>query len=259
MNYNLTDKFIVLKKRNEKTNCSFHSFESYYIVKKHFTHNFSNHTNIAKAIFLSITLLIFVYRSKAQSTLNFDVGQTFSTFKYSDSQGAINDFTTNITGCFNIGYSYMGQNGIIIRSTAGMRKAGANLVYNENNFDWNLQYTDIHVGVGYIVNRWMLKPYFVASPYFAYMLRGKQEIGENTYDVIKNKTMSTLDYGVCFVPGLKVSLTNTIAFYAEYKQILGLQNLELSSTNNQKTFNRGFSVNLGIAISFIKYNYVTTQ
>lgn len=204
-------------------------------------------------------LTMFSNFSNAQSTVTFDAGQLFSTFKYTDSQGEINDFANNISGCFSVGYSYIGQNGILVRANAGMRKAGASLVYNETNFDWNLQYADIQIGAGYVLNRWMLKPYILASPYFAYLLKGNQQIGENTYDVIKNKTMSTLDYGVCVVPGLKVSLTNTIAFYAEYKQLLGLQNLEKSSTNNQKTFNRGFSVNLGIAISFIKYNYVTTQ
>lgn len=257
MIYNLVKK-PVFEKSHNKINESFYSSDS-YMLQSEFTYNVLNPIIVIRHTILLIALLLFSFASTAQSTVTFDAGQTFSTFKYSDSQGSINDFTNNIAGCFSLGYSYIGQNGIIIRSTAGMRKAGASLVYNETNFDWNLQYADIQIGAGYVFNRWMVKPYFVASPYFAYMLKGRQEIGENSYDVVKNKTMSTLDYGVCFVPGLKVSLTNTIAFYAEYKQILGLQNLEMSSTNNQKTFNRGFSVNLGIAISFIKYNYVTTQ
>lgn len=257
MNYNLIEERVFSKYLN-KINESFYSMDSCMLENK-FLYKVLSPIIFLRYTFLLFSLLLLSFTSTAQSTVTFDAGQTFSTFKYSDSQGPINDFSNNITGCFSLGYSYIGQNGIVIRSTAGMRKAGASLVYNETNFDWNLQYTDIHIGAGYVFNRWMVKPYFVASPYFAYMLKGRQEIGENSYDVVKNRTMSTLDYGVCFVPGLKISLTNTIAFYAEYKQILGLQNLEMSSTNNQKTFNRGFSVNLGIAISFIKYNYVTTQ
>lgn len=240
MNYNLVQKFSPLKKYSKKR-LSKSPFMAFYT-------------------FTSLLLLMLWYNSSnAQSTVTFDAGQTFSKFKYSDSQGAISDFTNNISGCFSIGYSYIGQNGIIIRSNAGMRKGGASLVYNETNVDWSLQYADLNVGAGYSFNRWMVKPYVVVLPYVAYMLKGEQKIGDNTYNVIKNKTMSTLDYGVCFVPGVKVALTNTIAFYAEYKQILGLQNLEVASNNSQKTFNRGFSVNLGVAISFIKYNYVTTQ
>jgi hypothetical protein len=240
MNYNLVQKFSALK-----------NFSKNRLRITHFIGFYS---------FISLLTIVLCYNSsKAQSTVTFDAGQTFSKFKYSDSQGAITDFTNNISGCFSVGYNYIGQNGIIIRSNAGMRKGGASLVYNETNVDWNLQYTDLNIGAGYSFNRWMVKPYVVVLPYVAYMLKGEQKIGDNTYNVIKNKTMSTLDYGVCFVPGLKVALTNTVAFYAEYKQILGLQNLEVTSTNNQKTFNRGFSVNLGVAISFIKYNYVTTQ
>ena len=208
---------------------------------------------------LTSLFMVFTNYSKAQSTVTFDVGQTFSKFKYSDSQGEINDFSNNITGCFSLGYNYFGQNGIIIRGNAGMRKGGASLVYNETDFYWNLQYVDFNIGAGYVFDRLKVKPYIVASPYFAYMLKGEQKIADKTYNVIKNKTMSTLDYGVYVIPGVKVAVTNTLAFYAEYKQIIGLQNLETSSTNNQKTFNRGFSINLGIAISFIKYNYVTTQ
>ncbi len=191
----------------------------------------------------------------AQSAVNIEAGEVFSTYKYSDSQGSEKNFNSNITSCFSLGYQYASNSGLFIKANVGMRKAGATLVYNTTNVDWNTQYACVDLGGGYILNKWRLKPYICASPYFAYMLRGEERLGQYSYDIKANKSMSGTDYGVYISPGLKMALSNFISFYAEYKQILGLQNLETST--GQKSYNRGFSVNLGIAITFIKYNYVT--
>jgi hypothetical protein len=207
---------------------------------------------------LLIILIINVFVTKhlaAQSALNIDAGEVFSTFKYSDSNGSEKNFTSNITSCFSLGYQYTANSGLFIKANVGLRKAGASFVYNKTNIDWNLQYTTVDLGVGYILNKWRLKPYISASPYFAYMLKGEETLGQYSYDIKQNKSMSGTDFGVYISPGVKIALSNFVSFYAEYKQILGLQNLE--TTTGQASYNRGFSVNLGIAITFLKYNYVT--
>jgi hypothetical protein len=203
-------------------------------------------------------VLFFVKHSSAQSNVTFDAGQVFSTYKYTDSQGNTEkDLTSNITGCFSLGYQYVKYNGLFIRTNMGMRKAGASMTVDEMNISWNVQYADANIGLGYMFNKWRLKPYFSASPYFAYMLRANQTIGPDNYDILKNKSLKTTDYGLFLSPGFKIALSNYISFYAEYKYILGLQNLENSS--NQQSFNRGFSINLGVAVTIIKYKYITTH
>ncbi len=212
---------------------------------------------LLKFIILSLVLFLNKY-SAAQSNITFDAGQVFSTFKFIDSQGIQEkNFTNNITGCFSLGYQYKANNGLFIRSNLGMRKGGASLIFNEIDFKWNVQYADAAIGVGYMINKWRLKPYFSASPYFAYMLKGEQTFGPSIYDIKKNKSMASSDYGLYFSPGLKIALSNYVSFYAEYKYILGLQNLEKSA--NQTSFNRGFSINLGVSITIIKYSYATAQ
>jgi hypothetical protein len=215
---------------------------------------------VKKNIFSIIALLSFfvhISGSKGQSTMVFDAGQMFSTYYYKDAQGVIKDFSNNITGCYSLGYHYITNNGLFIRTGISMRKGGASLVYNGINTDWTTQYADINLGAGYMVNKWRVKPYFSASPYFAYMLKGEQTLGQNKYDIKQNKSMKTNDIGVYIIPGLKVALTNYISFYVEYKYLLGLSNIEV--TPGQQAFNRGFSLNLGIAVTFIRYNYVTTR
>ncbi|MES2140472.1 MAG: outer membrane beta-barrel protein [Bacteroidota bacterium] len=206
---------------------------------------------------LLFPVLFFVMQSTAQSNVTFDAGQVFSTFKFTDALGdKEKSLSNNISGCFSLGYQYVLNNGLFIRVNAGMRKAGASMVVDETNINWNIQYADMNLGLGYMLNKWRLKPYFSASPYFGYMLKADQTIGPDTYDIMESKSIKTTDYGLFFSPGFKIALSNLVSFYAEYKYILGLQNLEKS---NQKSFNRGFSINLGVSIALIKYNYVTSK
>ncbi len=91
-----------------------------------------NGKNLSRFVLkLTICVLICVSGSVvAQSSITFDAGQTFSKFKYNDSQGAIKDFSYTINGCFGVGYQYVGASGLFIRAAAGMRKGGASLEYN---------------------------------------------------------------------------------------------------------------------------------
>lgn len=195
----------------------------------------------------------------AQSAITFDAGQNFSTFKYTDSQGEIRDFSFKINGCYSLGYQYLSPNGLFIRAGIGMRRGGASLEYNKKTVEWDIHYADLHVGAGYLFNKWRVKPYAAVAPFFSYMIKGSQTLGQTTYDIKKDKTLSPTDFGVLVIPGIKVELSNTISFYVEYKQLFGIQNLETASGTDQKTYNRGFSFNLGVAVALIKYNYVTTQ
>ena len=189
--------------------------------------------------------------------VSFDAGQVFSTFKFIDSQGKKKIFTNNITGCYSLGLQYAYKNGIFIPIYLGMNKAGASMIYNGMKVNWNIQYVNADIGIGYMTNKRkftlkiegkVIKPYFSISPYFGYMLKGSQTIGPDAYDIKQNKSMKIIDFGLNFSSGLKIALSKYFAIYAEYKYIFGLQNIELSSV--QKTYNRAYSFNLGVAILF---------
>ncbi len=184
----------------------------------------------------------------AQSIITFDASQVFSTFKYIDSQGnKLKDLERNVTTATSVGYHYLLPNGLFIRVNTGTRKAGASFVYNETIVSWDVQYMDANVGLGYIHNKWKFKPYFSASPYFAYMLKANQTIGFDNYDIKKDKSVSTSDFGIFLSPGVRMALAKRISLYAEYKYILGLQDIEKSAT--ETLFNRGFSFHLGLSLA----------
>ncbi len=211
---------------------------------------YSEHKKVSKRVD-TVFFLEIAKPALTESSATFDAGQNFSTFKFTDSQGnKEKDFSANITGCFSLGYQYVKKSGLFIRSNVGMRKGGASLTFDGLDINWTIQYADVNVGIGYISNKWRLKPYFSASPYFAYMLKANETIGTSNVDIKKDKSFKTTDFGIFISPGLRIALTNSVAFYAEYKYILGLQNIETAA--DQKAFNRGFSVNLGISFTIEK-------
>lgn len=192
-----------------------------------------------------------------QPTLTCDAGQVFSTFKFIDSQGnKLKEFTHNRGFGFSLGYRYPLPNGLFIRTNIGLRKAGASMIYEGLNINWNIQYADANIGLGYMYPKsyspfkeWEggIKPYFSVSPYLGYMLKGNQLIGVFNYDIKEIKSMKATDIGLFFSPGLKITVSKSIAFYTEYKYILGLKNLE--TTTDKKSTNRGWAINLGVAVS----------
>lgn len=195
--------------------------------------------------------------SMEQPTLTFDAGQVFSTFKFIDSKGnKLKEFTHNRGFGFSLGYRYPLPNGLFIRINTGLRKAGASMIYEGSNVNWNIQYADANIGLGYMYPKsyspfkgWEggIKPYFSISPYWGYMLKGNQLIGVFNYDIKEIKSMKATDVGLFFSPGLKLSVSKSIAFYTEYKYILGLKNLE--TTTDKKSYNRGWTINLGVAVT----------
>ncbi|MES2140417.1 MAG: hypothetical protein V4511_11985 [Bacteroidota bacterium] len=192
-----------------------------------------------------------------QPALTFDAGQVFSIFKFIDSQGnKPKEFTHNRTSGFSLGYRYPLLNGLFIRINTGLRKAGASMIYEGLYVNWNIQYADANIGLGYMypksyspIKGWKggIKPYFSVSPYFGYMLKGNQLIAAFNYDIKKIKSMKATDAGLFFSPGFKIAFSKSIAFSAEYKYILGLKNLETAI--DKKSTNRGWAINLGVAVT----------
>lgn len=202
--------------------------------------------------------LFFVKHSTAQKSMTFDAGQMFSTFKFVDSTGTKGNNYSNDGGAFayNFGYRCIIKNGFFINSNIGFRNAKISLVDEGRKVGWNLQYADASVGLGYILNKNRLQPYFSAAPYLGYLFNAKQTINGETFD-IRNKYFKSADFGFIFSPGLKGVLNDYVSIFAEYKYLLGLSNIE--KTAEQKTFNRNYSFNIGLSFNIAKNSKSQTQ
>ncbi len=211
---------------------------------------------IFKAVFLLAPLLM-VEHTIAQSSITFDAGQLFSKYKFIDSQGndRSKDYSYNLSGTYNLGYQFAAQSGLFFRAGLGMKKMGSSLVYDELNYNWSSQYLSLNVGAGYILNKYRFKPYVSVTPFYSYLLKATQSTGTENYNIKQNNSIKKNDFGLQFIPGVKMTLSDFISVYTEFNYILGLQNIEKNPA--QKLYNRGFSINVGVAATIVKTNKST--
>ncbi len=200
------------------------------------------------ALFVFLTIFFIQKNIPAQSFLNTDAALVFSTFKFisktNNPDNPSSSYSSISSNAFGVGYKYIKPNGLVILTGAGIRKAGASLIYNGINYTWNLQYIDLKAGIGYQYSKWPIKPYMAISPYYAYLLNARQIIGLSYYDIKSNNTIKSNDFGVFAIAGFNVPVSHHVSVYAEYNYILGLRNIETSAS--QYLYNRGPSFKLGL-------------
>jgi hypothetical protein len=200
----------------------------------------------------------------AQSFMNIEVAQNFSTFKFSykfidntDFSADYQQYTQINSIAYGAGYTNLRSSGLLFTGGLGFRKAGASLVYRKTNYLWELQYIDFKAGVGYFYNRWSIKPYTYLMPYYAYLLSAKQSSGLTYYDVKSDKALKNHDVGLLLNVGLKVPLSYYTDLFAEYNYNVGLNNIETAP--EQFLYNRGFAVKLGLAINITNFKKLQDQ
>lgn len=201
--------------------------------------------------------LVFTDPTAAQSYLNIEGAQVFSTFKFSsknstDAQAvSTSQDYSRITGnAFSLVYQYINPKGIYGLIGIGMRQAGSELVYKNVDYIWNMQYADMRAGMGYQVNKWRIKPFGSLAPYYSYLMDAKQSLGLLKYDMKTNKAVKNYDLGLFFSLGFKALISKQISIFSEYNYILGLKNIETATS--QSLYNRGFSIRLGLSLNITK-------
>lgn len=211
-----------------------------------------------KYIKINLLLLLFglvsTISAKAQSSLTLDASQLYTTFTFQDSQGNKDtSYSGNFAGAYSIGYRYVHESGFLVRTSIGMRKAGATLVYDEANYMWDLQYADARLGIGYMLTSTRVKPYLTASGYYAYLLKANQTLNQVNYDIKEANALSQTDYGIIASPGAQVELSEYFSVYVEGSYLMGLQNIESKEAeaagSNQKGYNQAYGLTLGLSFS----------
>ncbi len=188
----------------------------------------------------------------AQPAFTIELAQLYPSFKFKDSEGIKHnkEYQSLITGAYGVGFRFVSEGGIILKSSIGMRNGGANLVYDDTNFSWKLQYAEIKAGLGYMVNFKVIKPHIIVSGYYAPLLRGIQTLHNETLNITKSSVLKNSDFGVVFSPGIDIKLSRYVSSFIEFNYLMGLSNIEFNST--QKTKNSAFGLSVGIASAFIQ-------
>ncbi|MFO7657005.1 MAG: hypothetical protein R6W78_08050 [Bacteroidales bacterium] len=186
----------------------------------------------------------------AQSGITVEASQLFASFKFTDTEGTNlkSDYSGIYTGAYNVSYRFVSEGGFMLSLGAGMRKAGATLVYDDMNYNWNLQYADGKLGIGYMLKNDVVSPYLKVSGYYGYLLRGFQTINNQHFDIKESETINTSDYGLIVTPGIQLSITGEISTFFEFNYLMGLKNIEKDESQESK--NLAYGLTFGMAFSF---------
>src|SRR4030042_2135248 len=114
-----------------------------------------------KIIWLLIGFISCVTAVNAQSGLTIEASQFLASFKFSDSQSTTlnGEYSGIFTGAYGLYYRYVADNGIMLHTGLGMRKAGATMIYDAMNYKWDLKYADLKLGGGYMLQKDKVSPY----------------------------------------------------------------------------------------------------
>lgn len=204
-----------------------------------------------KTFLSTLGLLLITTSMMAQSSITLEATQVYSTFKFTDSNSNQDKSYSGIyTGAYGLGYRFASEKGLLVRAGVGMRRAGATMVYDEANYMWDLQYADVKVGVGYIYSGARVKPYFTASPYFAYLLKANQALNHENFDALQSESLHATDYGVFLTPGLQFRLSDAVSAYTEFNYMMGLQNID--TDEGEEAYNRAMGLTVGVSFTITK-------
>lgn len=206
----------------------------------------------ASFIFCLIGFLSFNSKVNAQSNLTAEISQAITKFKFTDSEGSKDKgYSFNLSNAYHIGYKYTFDNGVFLQSNLGLRKAGATLVYDDANYQWDFNYFDFRLGGGYAYSFNDFDVFLAVSPYFSHLLTANQRVNNEDFNIIKSESIKRGDIGLFISPGAQMELSNSLTVYSQFDTMLGFKNIE-SATNGQKSTNLAFSLSLGLTLSLNK-------
>lgn len=200
---------------------------------------------------LSYIFIALYGQAIAQNEIKLEGSQVISNFKFVNSSGETDKSYSSVTsGAYGISYLRTTKKNVLFKMGAGMRRGGASLTLSNDSYNWSLQYIDVKIGIGYMINKWRIKPYVMITPYYSFLVKASESINSQNYDIMKNKSIKNSDYGLNGSVGIKIPVTDMFAIYAEGSYLYGLQNNEVNT--KQQLYNRAYFITIGISLKVSK-------
>ncbi len=195
---------------------------------------------------------------KAQSSITIDASQQITNFVFINGSGLQDNsqlmfgednlYKPVYSGAYSFGYSYLLDFGMFIRLNVGMRNAGATMVYDATNYQWEFQYLKTNLGVGYALDMGRINPYLGVSGYYGSLLKANQRINNEDYDIIDSESIQKSDFGLSFPLGVRIDASEFVSVYTEVSYLMGLQNIE-TADNGQEANNVAYLFTLGLSFA----------
>ena len=196
-------------------------------------------------IFLFALASFGIHPLNAQNALTLDFGQNFTKLLFTDDQGTTETsiqpvFSTSL----NLGYAYSLKEGVFFSTKLGFRPAGASYVYDEVNYRWDMNYTELRLGVGYAHDLGSITARFSTAGYAGYLFKAEQRLHHLTRDMLAAESIETWDYGMFFTTGVAYALNDQLSLGIDFNYMLGLNNIEVDEGQTTKNSLIGSNLNL---------------
>jgi len=206
-----------------------------------------------KQYLLALVIAFVSIGTKAQEqSLTIDGSQMVSTFRFINSNNEKQnvDYQSILTSSYGVGYRCVFDNNIILKGGFGKRNGGANYVYDNMNYSWDLEYVDVKLGGGYLFDIGRFSPYLLANGYYGFLLRGIQVLNNEEFNIKESGLLEESDYGVIGNLGVNFKMSDFVTVYAEAQYLFGLGNIEKEA--DQIANNRAYGITLGLSFNITK-------
>jgi hypothetical protein len=208
-----------------------------------------------KKIILSLSLLVLGFGSKAQDVkriqqVNFNVGKTFSSFLYKDTNGNKDENLSYRSGnSYNLSIGLGFGSKHLLRPEIQYSEMGAKSSFLDAPVDWKLNY--LGVGASYLY-KLLNKETISLSPGvivgYDYLLKGEQTVGITRYDLNQNDALKIWDLNAGLLLNSRFKVTESLYVNFEYRFNIGLNQIE-KQDQGEKSKNIGHKALLGLSFN----------
>lgn len=196
-----------------------------------------------KKTLLTLMTLSFGFAAMAQHFVQVKSGVNISSFTFKDSKEVrqSKDYTHVFNNYSAVSYeSHLGKGERhILRPEIGFRQSGSKMIEDGRKYEWKFNYLDVNLSYMFkFLGNDKYGLHVGAGPNLAFLLNGEQTLplgqtGVQYSNVIKDKTIKILDFGVNFLANAQFKVTENFFVTFEYRYGLGI--LDIESDSNKPT------------------------
>jgi hypothetical protein len=205
-----------------------------------------------KYVLIITAFLMSILTVQGQDIMSVFVGQTFSDFRYKDSEGnKQRDVFSKIGYSYGVNYKAVVINNVFVVTELSYRQMGAENILNNQLLKWDLHYFNVNLGGEYRHRcDGAITIFGGASLYYSQMFRGIQSIGNNYYDLIEEEALKRSDFGLDVYTGLTRQVGSTCVSF-ELRSTNGLIQLEKRPPTDQRLFNVALTFRVGLMFNLL--------
>ena len=196
---------------------------------------------------ITILLLLMSFLPlKAQNKIGVSFSQTYSTFRFKDSDGEVEDLKYTIKYGYGLTWQQEILESLFVEGSLSYNCKGAGSTLGVQKLDWSLHYVNAGINAGYKMIIGRLSPQGGAGLYYGRLLKAEQLIGSDYFDLIETDYIRKSDFGANIFAGIGYDYSDNGSVFIRLNETIGLLQLEKSELLSQKMFNRTFSIQLGL-------------